>query len=255
MHRQTHGAWSAPLDDVFIHFDYARATARGYPVPVVGGQRLLEREHQRHLPVRAGGRLPRRLPRPLDHALGGDRRLRCRPSASSSAARASPSRWAAGRSTSSRRPSSRSGALDWSLFSGMENAFHLGDVGPRALGRARRGPRRRGRPPRCRCRGWLAGAAGALLFATRPESVVCVAAFARARRGGGAARERPRRRGLAHARPHGRARRARPRGPGGREPVFTGEWAANGAIAKLGSATRTCRRARSGTSTASSSST
>src|SRR6476619_1973355 len=28
---QTGGAWSAPLDDVFIHFDYARATARGYP--------------------------------------------------------------------------------------------------------------------------------------------------------------------------------------------------------------------------------
>jgi hypothetical protein len=31
MHRQTGGVWSAPLDDVFIHFDYARATARGYP--------------------------------------------------------------------------------------------------------------------------------------------------------------------------------------------------------------------------------
>src|SRR3954447_6348967 len=28
---QTGGEWSAPLDDVFIHFDYARATARGYP--------------------------------------------------------------------------------------------------------------------------------------------------------------------------------------------------------------------------------
>src|SRR5262252_1736844 len=28
---QTHGEWSAPLDDVFIHFDYARATARGFP--------------------------------------------------------------------------------------------------------------------------------------------------------------------------------------------------------------------------------
>jgi hypothetical protein len=28
---QTHGEWSAPLDDVFIHFDYARSTARGYP--------------------------------------------------------------------------------------------------------------------------------------------------------------------------------------------------------------------------------
>jgi hypothetical protein len=25
------GSWSAPLDDVFIHFDFARATARGYP--------------------------------------------------------------------------------------------------------------------------------------------------------------------------------------------------------------------------------
>ncbi len=25
------GPWSAPLDDVFIHFDFARATARGYP--------------------------------------------------------------------------------------------------------------------------------------------------------------------------------------------------------------------------------
>src|SRR3954462_6935314 len=28
---QTGGEWSAPLDDVFIHFDNARATARGYP--------------------------------------------------------------------------------------------------------------------------------------------------------------------------------------------------------------------------------
>jgi hypothetical protein len=31
MRVQTGGDWSAPLDDVFIHFDYARATARGYP--------------------------------------------------------------------------------------------------------------------------------------------------------------------------------------------------------------------------------
>src|SRR5439155_27355529 len=31
MHLQTNGVWSAPLDDVFIHFDYARASARGYP--------------------------------------------------------------------------------------------------------------------------------------------------------------------------------------------------------------------------------
>jgi hypothetical protein len=31
MLHQTGGEWSAPLDDVFIHFDYARATARGAP--------------------------------------------------------------------------------------------------------------------------------------------------------------------------------------------------------------------------------
>ncbi len=31
MLRQTGGDWSAPLDDVFIHFDYARSTALGHP--------------------------------------------------------------------------------------------------------------------------------------------------------------------------------------------------------------------------------
>lgn len=30
-------AWSAPLDDVFIHFDFARATARGYPFEWIEG--------------------------------------------------------------------------------------------------------------------------------------------------------------------------------------------------------------------------
>ena len=30
-HGVTGGEWSAPLDDVFIHFDFARATARGHP--------------------------------------------------------------------------------------------------------------------------------------------------------------------------------------------------------------------------------
>jgi hypothetical protein len=31
------GPWSAPLDDVFIHFDFARSTARGHPFEWVGG--------------------------------------------------------------------------------------------------------------------------------------------------------------------------------------------------------------------------
>jgi hypothetical protein len=30
-HTRTFGPWSAPLDDVFIHFDFARSTARGHP--------------------------------------------------------------------------------------------------------------------------------------------------------------------------------------------------------------------------------
>ncbi len=34
---QTGGEWSAPLDDVFIHFDYARATALGHPFEWVAG--------------------------------------------------------------------------------------------------------------------------------------------------------------------------------------------------------------------------
>src|SRR5262245_61350563 len=31
------GPWSAPLDDVFIHFDFARSTARGFPFQWVEG--------------------------------------------------------------------------------------------------------------------------------------------------------------------------------------------------------------------------
>ena len=31
------GLWSAPLDDVFIHFDFARSTARGFPLQWIDG--------------------------------------------------------------------------------------------------------------------------------------------------------------------------------------------------------------------------
>src|SRR5262245_7045227 len=37
MLKQTGGEWSAPLDDVFIHFDYARSTALGHPFEWVVG--------------------------------------------------------------------------------------------------------------------------------------------------------------------------------------------------------------------------
>jgi len=35
---RTHGEWSAPLDDAFIHFDFARATATGHPFAWIAGQ-------------------------------------------------------------------------------------------------------------------------------------------------------------------------------------------------------------------------
>ena len=55
---QTGGEWSAPLDDVFIHFDYARAASARLPVSMVGGQRLFERQHEPPLPfVLAAGYL------------------------------------------------------------------------------------------------------------------------------------------------------------------------------------------------------
>lgn len=38
MMRQTGGEWSAPLDDVFIHFDYARAVSEGHPLEWLSGQ-------------------------------------------------------------------------------------------------------------------------------------------------------------------------------------------------------------------------
>jgi hypothetical protein len=175
MHRQTHGVWSAPLDDVFIHFDYARATARGYPFQWSEGNGF------------SSGNTS--LTYPFVLALGyvaGFRGLSIMLWAAMvatvstlgfllSAARLTEplGRWA----KYLLPPAILSlGALDWSLFSGMENAFHLGMWGltlsaTLALVRAAE----RGEP--VRWRGWLAGGAGALLYATRPESVVCVAAL------------------------------------------------------------------------------
>lgn len=242
MRVQTGGEWSAPLDDVFIHFDYARATARGYPF-----------EWSEENGFSSGNTS---LSYPFVLAFGywiGFRGLLLM-------------KWAAivacasiavvlGIGAKLFEPLGRwakyllppillsVGALDWSLFSGMENAFHLctwalmlaaslrvveaADDGRGPLGRA-----------------IVAGLAGALLYLTRPESVVCVAAFAI-----WAALA------VKHRR---RARRIEALGDRSPEPfpwailfamgvpgavalvgqavanrVFTGEWAAAGAIAKL----------------------
>lgn len=122
----THPArWSAPLDDVFIHFDFARATARGYPFQWIeengyssGGTSLL------YPFVLALGFLAGDLGLELAHwaaivacvgtfaTLLGSRRLFVRLPA-----------W-----TSLLAPISflSVGALNWTLFSGMEVAAFLG---------------------------------------------------------------------------------------------------------------------------------
>ena len=230
--RQTHGDWSAPLDDVFIHFDYARATARGYPFQWSEGNGFSSGNTSLTYPfVLAVG------------YLAGFRGMSIMVWAAIVAclstfgfflgvARLSEplGRWAKYLIP----PAVLSlGALDWSLFSGMENAFHLGMWAlalTAALGVVDAAKKENASVP---LRGWLAGAAGALLFATRPESVVCVAALgvlaaAAVRRTSGL------RAGFATLARVGLPGAIALVGQAAANRFFTGEWAANGAVAKLG---------------------
>ena len=236
LHRQTHGAWSAPLDDVFIHFDYARATARGYPFQWSEGNGF------------SSGNTS--LSYPFALAFGywiGFRGLSIMQWAAIVACTSLLAFFLAAGSLAEPRgrwakylipPAVLSlGALDWSLFSGMENAFHLGVWGLALvpvlrLVRETKDEVSPARDRRIAQLGWIAGLAGALLYATRPESVVCVASFAifaaiavRRTAGNRAAVAAVLRIGV----------------PGAvavvaqavANRVFTGEWSANGAIAKL----------------------
>ncbi|MDI1478058.1 hypothetical protein [Polyangium sp. y55x31] len=230
MHVQTRGGWSAPLDDVFIHFDYARAAARGFPFQWSEGNGFSSGNTSLLYPFTLS----------LGYLLG----FRSLDLMAWAALVACVSTTfflvAAGRAC---EPLGRAakylvppavlslGALDWSLFSGMENAFHLGVwalmlLPILSIGRAP------GEAHAVRRSGMLAGLAGALLYATRPESVVCIAVFAFYA-------------ALAVWKPLGfRAAAAtllRASVPGAivavaqavANRVFTGEWAAAGAIVKL----------------------
>jgi hypothetical protein len=230
LHLQTRGSWSAPLDDVFIHFDYARATARGYPFQWSEGNGF------------SSGNTS--LLYPFTLAIGyfaGFRSLDLMAWAAFVACVSTLvflvvcgrmfeglGRWAKYLVP----PAVMSlGALDWSLFSGMENAFHLGVWAvmllPTLVLVARSGDANVAR----RC-GWIAGGAGVLLYATRPESVVNIAAFAVY--GALAARRSFGTRGAVET-------LLRVGAPGAfaalgqavANRVFTGEWAASGAIVKL----------------------
>jgi hypothetical protein len=241
MQIQTHGTWSAPLDDVFIHFDYARATARGYPFQWSEGNGYSSGNTSLLYPfVLALGYLVgfRGLAIMVFAAL-----VACVSTFGfllASGKMLDPlGRWAKYLVP----PAVVSlGALDWTLFSGMENAFHLGLWGLCLvlvlwLERAAR----EGRPVARIA--WIAGGASVLLFLTRPESVVCIASFAvfaawcvlRGDVPAGTTDERSRRRRKALA------TMLRVGVPGAvalvaqavANRVLTGEISANGAIAKL----------------------
>jgi len=170
------GPWSAPLDDVFIHFDFARATARGHPFEWSEGNGFSS----------GGTSLSYPFVLAIGYALGFvDLHLLV---------------WAAvvaavsvlGLLLAARRlfePLPRwttylapplllgTGVLDWSLWSGMETAFFLGTWALTLalwfdLVAAARAP---GRAVCARALG--VGAAGALAVATRPEAVSVVAIF------------------------------------------------------------------------------
>jgi hypothetical protein len=230
---QTGGEWSAPLDDVFIHFDYARSTARGYPFewspgngyssgntsllyPFILALGYLTGFRGPFLMVWAGivacvsvfGLLvaTRRLFEPFP------------PWAKYVAPIAIFS----------------IGALDWSLFSGMEVAFFLGIWGG-ALGAALELAARvsDGAPADGRSfRDWELGLWGLLLVVTRPEGATSIAAL------GLLVADRARQRKDARA---ALAILARAGAPAAAALVvqalanrwLTGEFAASGAIVKL----------------------
>jgi hypothetical protein len=236
MLKQTGGEWSAPLDDVFIHFDYARATALGHPFEWTIGNGYSSGNTSLTYPfVLALGWLVGFTGRDLVRwaaivamvsvfgTILAARRL---------FVEGPRDDW--GRISSYLLPPTflGVGALVWSLWSGMEVAFFLATwaIALVAWWRLERDARTdsAARAPR---HASLLGLAGALLVATRPEAAVTIAVF-----------------GLAGAHAHRRRGRAWTFGvllraglpavivlvvQATANRLLTGELAANGAIVKL----------------------
>jgi hypothetical protein len=170
--------WSAPLDDVFIHFDFARSAARGHPFEwsrgngySSGGTSLLY-----PLVLAPGYRLGFRGGRLMEFAaivactsvfavlLASRRLFRDLPAWTSYAA--PPLLLGVG-------------ALDWSLFSGMEVAFFLATwaLAFVAWDDLVRGHPDGGATPSVAAGAAFLGFASAIVVATRPEAAVVVAVF------------------------------------------------------------------------------
>ena len=238
MLKQTGGEWSAPLDDVFIHFDFARSTARGHPFEWIDGNGY------------SSGNTS--LSYPFVLALGylaGFRDLSLMVWAAIVAAASVFATLLAARRLffDGKKPGPRDdaarllsyllppillgvGALDWSFWSGMEVAFFLAVWGVTLVLFFdlvhTEVPRKRKRWA------WLLGLSSAMLVVTRPEAATTVAVF-----------------GLAAVLPHLTRRSAgatigellRIGVPSFvlllvqsiANRILTGEWSANGAIVKL----------------------
>ncbi len=195
MLKQTGGEWSAPLDDVFIHFDYARATALGHPFEWTVGNGYSSGNTSLTYPfVLAFGWLVGFVGRDLMKwaaivaslsvfgTLLAARRL---------FVEGPRDDW--GRASSYLLPPAflGIGALTWSLWSGMEVAFFLATwaialVAWQRLEATPRGASTSGPA-------WWLGLAGGLLVTTRPEAALTIAIF------GITAAHTHRQRGLAHA--------------------------------------------------------
>ncbi len=168
---QTGGEWSAPLDDVFIHFDYARATARGFPFQWSEGNGY------------SSGNTS--LTYPFALALGywtGFRGPSLMLWAAIVACTSVFGYLLAVRRFAARLPRATHyllpltllsvGALCWSLFSGMEVAFFLGVW---AIGLALALDFRRRSAASAPRRAWMLGLVGIAIVATRPEGATSVA--------------------------------------------------------------------------------
>jgi hypothetical protein len=175
---QTGGEWSAPLDDVFIHFDYARATARGYPFQWSVGNGY------------SSGNTS--LLYPFVLAFGywvGFRGTLLMVWAGIVACVSVFALLVAARRLFAPLPAWAKyiappalfciGALDWSLFSGMEVALFLGIWAGALHAALELASRIENEPPRDRSvfRDWELGIWGVFLVVTRPEGATSIAAL------------------------------------------------------------------------------
>jgi hypothetical protein len=175
MLKQTEGEWSAPLDDVFIHFDYARATALGHPFEWTIGNGYSSGNTSLTYPfVLAAGWLAGFTDRDLMKwaaivamvcvfgTLLAARRLFIE---------SEEDDW--GRLSAYLLPPIflGVGALDWSLWSGMEVSFFLATWAIALIAWLRLERTEKTRDA------WLLGLAGALMVTTRPEAALTIGIF------------------------------------------------------------------------------